>query len=190
MSIIRAIKLFPGSANNQALEAIISKAKRYIFDEAGKQGLIEGLTKVRQCILSAALALPGQSRQVPYLGEWSVTQIVAHLIGWAHANLAALQELKEGKLPGFYEFHDRNWHAHNRRLVNRYDQTGFATLLAAAESLLALLMQALQILPIEEFENDHGVRFHGWRVTKGRLMRIELHDEQEHLEQLLSFQAR
>ncbi len=53
-----------------------------ITPETRKQRLVAELTEARSAILQAALALPPDAQDTPFLGVWSAHDIVAHLVGW------------------------------------------------------------------------------------------------------------
>ena len=70
--------------------------------EDKKQQVIAGLVDARSKILASVAALPPAQQDVVFLGEWSVKDLLAHLIGWDFANLEATKEALAGKLPSFY----------------------------------------------------------------------------------------
>jgi hypothetical protein len=49
------------------------------------------------------------------------------------------------------------------------------------------LIDTIQIIPVEEFEQDYGVRFNGYKVTIARLLQAELKDEKVHYAQVKIF---
>jgi hypothetical protein len=49
------------------------------------------------------------------------------------------------------------------------------------------LIDSIQIIPAEEFEQDYGVRFKGYKVTIARLLLAELKDEKVHYTQIEMF---
>lgn len=165
----------------------MQKSSQKTFDSASKIYLIQTMAAVRQEILTAARSLSPEARRIIYLGSWSVREMLAHLIGWDHANQQAIQELLAGKLPAFYAFHDRGWKSYNQMLVERFDQAEDQVLLVEIARSHTELLSALEVLPVEEYDRDRNVRFKGWKVTIRRLMQAELQDEEEHLAQLIEF---
>jgi hypothetical protein len=49
------------------------------------------------------------------------------------------------------------------------------------------LIDSIQVIPAEEFEQDYGVRFKGYKVTIARLLQAELKDEKVHYAQMEMF---
>jgi hypothetical protein len=119
-----------------------------------------------------------------FLGIWSPADLIAHRVGWDHANLQAIDEIRIGELPAFYALRDRDWQTYNARLVERYRLDDFDELVVSAEESHRFLIAALEVSTEEEINRDFGVRSGQYRVTIGRLMQAEPSDEEEHLEQL------
>jgi hypothetical protein len=155
--------------------------------ERKAQALLAGLIDVRARILAATASLPANSRGQIFLGSWSVRDLVAHLIGWDHTNLKAVDEVLRGRLPGFYRYADRDWRSYNATLVLRYGDPTFRRLTASARQSHRALLKRLKALPAKEMWEDRGIRFRGWKVTIGRLMEVERQDEEEHWRQIVEF---
>lgn len=49
------------------------------------------------------------------------------------------------------------------------------------------LIDLIQTIPAEEFEQDYGVRYKGYKVTIARLLQAELKDEKVHYTQMEMF---
>ena len=58
-------------------------------DERRKQDIIGGLLCARACILDAVASLQPEKCDSAFLGIWSVVDLLAHLEGWGHTNVAA-----------------------------------------------------------------------------------------------------
>lgn len=150
--------------------------------------LLSGLIKTRVAILQAASDISPDARNMVFLGTWSVVDLIAHLIGWDFTNLAAAKDIQAGKLPDFYAHYDKDWKSYNSELVAKYNRDDFDELLALVRDSHSRLSAYLKTLPVEVFEKDFGVRSgRNYRVTIARLLRAELKDEQEHLEQIERF---
>jgi hypothetical protein len=158
--------------------------------EDKKQQVIAGLVDARSKILASVAALPPAQQDVVFLGEWSVKDLLAHLIGWDFANLEATKEVLAGKLPSFYAHHDHDWRTYNARLVAEHKREDFAALLEAVEDSHRQLEEYLRTVPAEEFGKDRGLRFRGWRVTITALLKAETSDERKHHEQIEEFRRR
>jgi hypothetical protein len=152
-----------------------------------KNKLIAGLIQVRGEILAAAESLPADKHEQVYLGEWSVMDMLAHLEGWDEANRQAVEQILAGNLPAFYASADKNWKSFNAELVKRHKQPNLWEMLQSAHQSHVRLISALIVVPPAQWDRDRGLRYKGWKVTIGRLMRVELGDELEHLEQLVDF---
>jgi hypothetical protein len=158
--------------------------------EEKKARAMQALRDARQAVLEAAAAVPIETADTVFLGEWSAKDIVAHLTGWDYANMQAVQAILTSKLPAFYAHHDRDWRSFNAELVRRYRLERYeATIQAAWESHQALC-DLLAPIPAEEFERDHGVRFRGYKVTIARLLAADSKDGQTHARQLRDFVSR
>lgn len=154
--------------------------------EENKQDLLTKLSDARQRLLDKVSSLsPAQQGRI-YLGEWSVRDLLAHLIGWDNTYVAAVQDLMAGELPSFYSAYDEDWKSYNYNLVQEYSTEDWAELLAAIRESHAKLMSLLESVPDDDFIHDWGVRYDGTIVTIARLLKAEIKDEHEHLNQLRS----
>jgi hypothetical protein len=157
--------------------------------EKDKAALVSALAAVRGRILAEAEALPVQARSQLFLGSWDVSDLLAHLIGWDHANRAAIADVLNGALPGFYTYYSRDWGPFNTMLIARHRKADYAALLAGAGASHGELLAAIGQIPVEELDRDRGIRFQGWKVTIARLLQAEQRDEEEHWQQLRAFAA-
>jgi uncharacterized damage-inducible protein DinB len=152
-----------------------------------KDRLIAELIETRRKILDAASALSPIEQGQVFLGIWSVKDLVAHLVGWDVANLKAMKAIGAGKLPDFYAYQDRDWKTYNARLVLRYKNNDFGKLASSAKASHEKLVNFLETLPAEEFDQDKGVRFKGYKVNIASLLQVEIKDEKVHHAQIESF---
>lgn len=155
--------------------------------EKRKHRLLVGLRQVRSAILEAARAVRPQDEQVPFLGEWCIGDLLAHLVGWDVTNLQAAQEILDGHIPSFYSQHDKDWASYNRLLVARYKEDTHRQMIDAVGASFEGLLEYLHRLPAAEMFKDRGLRVGGYKVVIGRLIEVERKDEQEHLEQIRAF---
>jgi len=159
--------------------------------EAKKQQLIEALTEAREEVLAAARELPAQERDTPFLGTWSTHDIVAHLVGWDHANREAIGAIRAGQLPAFYDHYDRDWRTFNAGLLAEYKQGTLEETVALARASHQALLAALAAVPAKDVSHDYGVRSSGRRrVTIAMLLTVEARDEHKHAGQIREFAAR
>jgi len=149
--------------------------------QAEKDGIISGLVEARRKILDATNSLPPAAQDEVFLGEWSVKDLLAHLVGWDYTNLTAVQEILAGQKPGFWEHHDRDWKSYNAQLVAEHRRDDLAELVAAVEQSHRKLIGFLQTVPADEYAK---------RKTIATLLRAETKDEEEHHRQVEEFGTR
>jgi hypothetical protein len=155
-----------------------------------KQEVISQMVEARQKVIDAASSLaPWQQDQV-FLGEWTVNDLLAHLVGWDYANLEAVQAILDDRLPGFYQHHDHDWRSFNRRLVREHRVESFADLLVSLQQSHHQLIDRVRAVPAEEFFKDRGLRFKGYKVMIGRILLADAKDGLEHAEQIVQFRDR
>lgn len=152
-----------------------------------KDTILSALVEVRQNILSKASTLSETEQNQVFLGIWTVKDLLAHLIGWDHTNLDAIQSVLSGELPSFYQHRDHDWQTYNARLVKTYKKSSFKELLASMSVSQERLVEFLETIPPGHFSKDFGVRFRGYKVTVQRLLEAETRDEQIHLQQITDF---
>ena len=70
----------------------------------------------RSELLQAVDAIPGQRRLETAMGEWSVKDVVAHLIGWQDGYAAALEAAAGGERPSIPGYEDDD--SYNARSVD------------------------------------------------------------------------
>ena len=174
--------------NNTAV--VTKKSKRQstaIKAQLKKDELIADLIETLRKILDITTSFPPAKHDEIFLGIWSVKDLLAHLIGWLEANRKAVKAIRSGKLPEFYAYKDRDWQTYNARLVRKYKRDSLAELMLTMQVSHQKLIDSIQIIPAEEFEQDYGVRFKGYKVTITRLLEAELKDEKEHYSQMEMF---
>jgi hypothetical protein len=154
-----------------------------------KDQILSALIETRQNILSEVSRLSEAEQDQIFLGIWSIKDLLAHLIGWDHTNLDAVNNVLKSQLPSFYEHRDHDWQTYNARLVEKYKKGSFKELLRKMKDSQEKLIEFLQTVQSENFNKDFGVRFRGYKVTIQRLLEAEIKDEQTHLQQIAdSFQ--
>ena len=152
-----------------------------------KERVLADLIQTRHTILAEAASLSGEQHNQVFLGIWSIKDLLAHLIGWDLTNLHAVRSVLNGKVPGFYKHHDRNWQSYNAILVRKQKKDSCKELLAEARESQRPLLEFLNTIPPEKFNKDFGVRFRGYNVTVQRMLEAEAKDEQTHLQQIMEF---
>jgi hypothetical protein len=155
--------------------------------QARKEKVLADLQETRVQILQKAAALPTQKQDEPFLGIWSVKDLLAHLTGWDFTNIEAVEAVLVGRLPAFYFHRDPDWRTYNSMLVNKYKRDSLTEMIELTRDTQYQLFDFLQAIPSESFGRDFGVRYRGYKVTIQRLLEAENKDEQIHLQQIGDF---
>ncbi len=154
-----------------------------------KEQLLAGLIDIRRQILEVASVLPVEKRNRAYLGEWDIFALLAHLAGWDHTNLQAIEQIQAGQVPAFYQYIGHDWREYNAYLVATYRLDDLEALVNSVRSTQQELLAQVAELPPVEFYRDREIRFKGYKITIARLLEAELKDERVHLAQLEAFAA-
>ena len=155
--------------------------------EERKQHVLTELVDVRTHLLELATSVAPERHKIPFLGSWTLTDLIAHLIGWDLTNIQAMHDLLADQVPQFYRHHDHDWQTYNAHLVREYRMDDFTALLARTNASHQQLIAFLQTIPAAEFDRDRGVRFKGWKMTIARLLEAEADDERKHCTQIKQF---
>jgi len=145
-----------------------------------KDKIIGGLVSARRQVLEAVARLSPEQQDAVFLGEWSARDLVAHLIGWDYTNLEAVSEIRAGRRPGFWQYHDHDWVSYNARLVAQHRREDWGELVAAVEQSHRALIETLQSVPADDYVKQKKI---------GTLLRAEAKDEQEHARQVERFRT-
>ena len=146
--------------------------------------LIKDFIEIRKKIIDLVSSLSFEELDEVFLGSWSVKDILAHLIGWDHWNLKAVKEILRGKLPSFYFHYDSDWIAFNAGLVKKYKKENFEKLLSSLKESHRKLINFLQVIPVEEFNKERGLRWKRFKVTIASEIQPEINDEKIHYKQI------
>ena len=156
--------------------------------KAKRDRILSDLIDVRRCILETTPRVPTSILGQIFLGFWSIKELLAHLIGWDFTNIEAARAVKDGRLPNFYTYIDKDWRSYNALLVIQYRREDYDLLLSCVSDSHRQLIDFLETLPVEDFFGDWGVRYRGIKVTISRLLEAETKDEKVHLEQINAFE--
>jgi len=150
--------------------------------------LINALEDQRERLVGLALSVPAELRKTPFVGKWSLHEVIAHLIGWDRTNINTVDDLLAGRLPPFYDRYEPNWVGYNDELVAKHgDDDWDALTQELSESQTAALLK-LRSLSAEQLTEPGPV----WRtrpVTIAGVLRFATKDEYEHLGQIEAFIA-
>jgi len=152
--------------------------------EDHKRELIDTLVAARRGILETVNSLHPDQLDDVYLGVWSIKDLLAHLVGWDHTNLLAVQEILAGTYPTFFQNYDKDWQSYNARLVQEYKIEPFDHLLAEVTDSHQRLLGLLESLPADTLVKGKARSEKGRTVTIRTLLRAEANDERVHAEQI------
>jgi hypothetical protein len=156
----------------------------YTQKDKRKKKILQDLARVRMAIINTADKLPPSKQSAIFLGIWSPRHLIAHLIGWDYTNITAATELNAGRLPTFYEHHDRDWSSYNNEIIGKRNRGSYKNLLLVAKRSHQKLLSFMEGISSTEYFLDRNIKYHGWRVTIERLLLSEVKDEKIHLSQL------
>ena len=145
--------------------------------------LIDAFEAQRGLLLEAIRAVPPEMRKRPFVGKWSLHEVVAHLIGWDKTNVSTVDSILAGQLPAFYESFEPNWESFNDDLVAANSSEDWATLMATLKASQAAAVAKMRSVPAEALTRPGPV----WRkrqVTIAGVIRAATRDEHEHLGQI------
>ena len=152
------------------------------------RSLIDELEEQRERLVALALSVPPELRKTPFVGKWSMHEVIAHLIGWDRTNITTVDALLAGRLPAFYDRYEPNWVGYNDELVATHrDDDWDALMQELSESQTAALLK-LRSLSAEALTQPGPV----WRtrpVTIAGILRFATKDEYEHLGQIEALMA-
>ena len=152
--------------------------------EDRKREIIDELVQARHGLVDAIVVLPPERVDEIFIGEWTVKDLVAHLVGWDLTNLAAIREILDGEYPSFFQFYDKDWRSYNASLVKQYKIEPFPDLIAEVQDSHHQLVTFLEALPPEQVINGKARSLSGRTMSIRSLLRFEVRDEQEHTRQV------
>jgi hypothetical protein len=144
---------------------------------------------VRAGILEATSEIPVRQRNTPFVGHWTIKELLAHLAGWDYANVKAVADLRAGRMPAFYEEYDPGWASYNQKLVERYATEAWEGLLSLLQESQAAFLDAVSGLSEEEMAAARGPAWRGHDISLHSVLRAAVRDEREHSQQIRSFVA-
>jgi hypothetical protein len=94
----------------------------------------------------------------PFIGEWSVKDIVGHVASWEAEVVTAIRELREGRRPELYDFNRARLDAWNREHVERKRSLDFFSVLEQLRTGRQRLVDELAHISDEDLA-DEGSRY-------------------------------
>ncbi len=110
--------------------------------------------------------------------------IVAHLIGWNYAAVAARTAIGRGELPASLVAPGPDFSATNARAMATYASRDKATLLAQLRDSAAAWDAMLRELPAAAWDETNGLQLGTWSVSNGNLVAALTEDYEHHREEL------
>jgi hypothetical protein len=151
--------------------------------------LVEELIAVRAGILEATSEIPPEQSDTPFVGHWTIKDLLAHLAGWDYANVKAVADLRSGRLPAFYEEYDPGRASYNQKLIEGYGTEAWERLSSLLKESQAAFLDAVSGLSEEEMAAARGPAWRGHEISLNSVLRAAVRDEREHLQQIRSFVA-
>jgi hypothetical protein len=108
----------------------------------------------------------------PFIGEWSLKDIVAHVASWEAEVVTAFRELREGKRPALYDFDRNNLDSWNQDHVERMREVNFFGVMERLHGNRHRLMAEVEHVDDEEL-GAPGTQHH-------RLLRTLIEHDREH----------
>lgn len=65
----------------------------------GVENLVDELKEARTAVVKAVSKVPINKREVVFLGDWSLKDLIAHLTGWAKYQLEVIKDVQTDKTP-------------------------------------------------------------------------------------------
>lgn len=150
-----------------------------------KRAVINNLVRAREKILELVELLPEEKWNEVWLGKWSISDLVAHLIGWDIWGLKATREILKGRLPGYYyKYYDDDWATINAQFVKKYKKGNKDDLLNSLKKQRDKLIKGLEKVPEELYHKDLGARWKGKIVTIASDTLFQAEDEKIHAQQI------
>jgi hypothetical protein len=113
--------------------------------------------------------------------------IVAHLIGWNRAAVAASAELRRGQLPACLTDPGLNFSRINALTMAEYPSRDRAELLDQLRASASDYDTMLRDLPANEWGDNHGIVLGDWPVSNGNLAAALIHDFTHHRDEIESW---
>jgi hypothetical protein len=93
----------------------------------------------------------------PFIGEWSLKDIVGHVASWEAEVINGLRQLREGKEPEVMRFELENLDSWNRDHVERKREVNFWSVLEQLRGGRARLLEEIEAFSDEELTDDGSI---------------------------------
>ena len=146
--------------------------------------LIDAFVRGRERLLRVADEVPAHLRTTPFVGQWNLMDVLAHLAGWDYTNLSAIEEFKAGRTPAFYREYDPGWATYNQQLIDRFGAEDWTALRETLRQSQEAVVSMLRLLTDEELTWELTDRARRHPITIATILRAAIKDEREHLQQI------
>ena len=92
-------------------------------------------------------------------------------------NIQAVEQIRSGNVPEFYQYAGPDWRDYNAQPVAKYRMDELEPLLNFVRATQQTLLKIIIDLQPEELYIDRGIRIRSYRITIARLLEAELKDE-------------
>ncbi|MCC6381783.1 MAG: DinB family protein [Dehalococcoidia bacterium] len=101
----------------------------------------------------------------PFIGEWSLKDIVGHVASWEAEVVTSLRELADGKHPAILDFDERNLDVWNRDHVERKRAIDFSSMLDQLRGGRIRLSDELDVFTDEDLADETSLPHRLVRAT-------------------------
>lgn len=143
------------------------------------ESLVDELRLARTAVIEAVSKVARNKREVVFLGDWTLKDLIAHLTGWANYQLEVIKDIQLGRIPeepgsidGFNEKSTR------KRATQSWEKT-YSEFLDASQKLI----DTYQKLPNDLWDT---LLWEDKKTTLKKFINIEIrHYKKTHLPQIL-----
>ena len=121
------------------------------------------------------------------LGDWTVRDITAHLIGWNRITVVGCGELREGAEPFYFYDGTNDYRIINAKFFQQFPSADKEELLKEIASTKYALMNYLKTIPESEWELDTGIpHYREGPATVARCVDSLIRDYRKHRQEILN----
>lgn len=112
----------------------------------------------------------------PFMGDWSLKDIVGHVASWEAETVSAFRELREGKRPALLDFHQDTLDQWNQDHVERKRDINFWSMIEQLRGGRQRLLEELEMVSDDDLVGDD--------CLAGRLAHSVIDHDREHWHQI------
>jgi hypothetical protein len=134
-------------------------------------------------LLAAIDGLTPEQMAIPVVGDWSVKDILAHIVSWEEYTLLDLQRLARGHMPALASFNERDVDSFNALVMSLRRDFPLDQVMQELEANRKATIAALDALPDERLaqgrfarvwasvtaghDHEHAEHIRNWRQKEG-----------------------